>query len=313
MSERAPVVAIFGATGTGKTAFACALADVLPASLISCDSMQLYRGLDAASAKPEGDELRHPWALIDWLPPDAPANLGAWVREAERLVDGAFAAGRIPVVVGGTGLYLRGLLKGVAPAPPREPAVRARLDRLVERHGPAILHRLLTRLDPPLAARLAPADRQRLVRGLEVRVSTRRRLSDIQAGQWSGPDLRPTVRLGLAIDRRTLYERLDARVLAFFERGLVLEVSALRERFRLTPGEGALAGIGYSEVAEWLDGRSKAHDEAALIALVQRNTRRYAKRQMTWFRREPDTLWLDPRAPDALQRALDHVRARQQV
>lgn len=302
------VLALFGPTGTGKTALACAIADSVPSHLISCDSMQLYRGLDVASAKPEGDERRHPWALVDWLAPEEPANLGLWVQAAEREVSEALERGLLPIVAGGTGLYLRGLLKGVAPAPPRDLEVRARLGALLERRGSAFLHRVLTRLDPPLAARLSINDAQRIVRGLEVRLTTGRPLSELQASQWRGPDRYRVVRIGLEMPRAELYRRLDARVAGFFERGLIEEVRALLFDRGVPPTANAFAGIGYAEVAAYLLGRGEARDTQELIALVQRNTRRYAKRQWTWFRRETPALWLDPRSGDTLARVLAELR-----
>ncbi|RMF76415.1 MAG: tRNA (adenosine(37)-N6)-dimethylallyltransferase MiaA [Acidobacteria bacterium] len=310
--SRPLVVAVFGPTAAGKTAFACALADRLPCRLISCDAFQVYRGLDAATAKPEGEERRHAWALVDWVEPDDPVDLARWVAAAERELERAWAAGRIPLVVGGTGMYLRGLLKGVAAAPRRDPALRERLERLEAVRGPGFLHRVLRRLDPPLAGRVAPRDLKRIVRGLEVRLATGRPLSAIQAGRWQGPDRWPVVRIGLDLPRDVLDERIGQRVRRFFhERDLVGEVERLRRRPGLGPGANALRGIGYAETLAWLEGRSEAGSLDELVELVARNTRRYARRQRTWFRREVPALWLDPRAPDAVDRAAAEIeRAR---
>lgn len=307
------VVALFGPTGTGKTRLACGIADRLPVRLISCDSVQLYRGLDAATAKPEGDERRHPWSLVDWAEPEQDVNLGDWVRAAERELATAWAEGRIPLVVGGTGMYLRGLVKGVAGAPRRDPALRARLRALDRRHGTPWLHRVLCRLDPETASRLGANDRQRVIRALEVRLKTGSSLARIHSDGWRGPDRWPVLRIGLHVDRARLYERLDRRVERFFDRGLIDEVLWLLGPRGVPPEANALRAIGYREVVaacrqeppgRWIfDG-----DRGAVGEEIARSTRRYAKRQLTWFRREPDTCWLDGDDPGAVRRAVERIR-----
>ncbi len=307
--SRAPLVALFGPTGAGQTALACALADRLSCRLISCDAFQVYRGLDAATAKPEGDERRHAWALIDWVEPDDPVDLARWVAAAEAELETAWREGTIPVVVGGTVMYLRGLLKGVVPATPADRRLRARLEALETRRGAAFLHRVLGRLDPDLARRVAPADLKRIVRGLEVRLATGRPLSALQAGGWKGPDRWPAVvRIGLDLPREELDALLDRRVVRFFERGLVEEVTRLRDERGLDARSNAMRAICYSETLAFLEGRSAARTLDELIALVQRQTRRYARRQRTWFRRETPALRLDPRSGDALDRAVEAIR-----
>ncbi len=301
------MVAIFGPTGTGKTALACDLADRLPAHLISCDAVQIYRDLSAGAAKPRGVAARHPWALVDLVEPSRDVNLGDWVRAAQCEIDWAARAGRTPIVVGGTGLYLRGLLKGVAPAPPRNEPLRRRLRGVAENRGTPFLHRVLARLDPDTASRLAPNDRQRLVRALEVRLSTGKSLARLQDRRWSGPDRFPTLRIGLTLPRDELHRRLDERTSWFFRDGLVAECRWLTT-VRGTPASAnALGAIGYREVVQWLE-QPGAGSEADLVAAVQRSTRRYAKRQMTWFRREQPALWLDPRDPALVERVIEEVR-----
>ena len=306
--NRAPVVALFGPTGTGKTAFACALADRLACRLVSCDAFQVYRGLDAATAKPEGDERRHRWALIDWVEPDDPVDLARWVAAAEAELEAAWREGTIPVVAGGTGMYLRGLLKGIVRATPADRRLRERLESLEARRGAGFLHRVLGRLDPDLARRVAPADLRRIVRGIEVRLATGRPLSTLQAGGWKGPDRWPVVRIGLDLPRDELDALLDRRVVHFFERGLLEEVERLRRERGLGARSNAMRAIGYAETLAFLEQRSEARTLDELIGLVQRQTRRYARRQRTWFRRETPALWLDPRADDALDRAIEAIR-----
>lgn len=308
MTAAPRVVALFGATGTGKTALACALADRLPCRLVSCDALQVYRHLDAATAKPEGDERRHPWALVDLVEPTTHITLGDWVRAAQAEVARATAEGKIALVAGGTGMYLRGLLKGVAPAPARDEALRARLRGLAARRGVPFLHRVLARLDPATAARLQPRDSQRLVRALEVWLATGASLSGLQAGGWDGPDLYPALRIGLELPREELNRRLGARVERFFARGLVEEVRELLEARGVPPGVNALAGIGYRETVAWLR-RADRPPVATLAAEVERHTRQYAKRQTTWFRRERPVLWADPRDPGLAARLVPVIRA----
>ena len=292
------VVAIYGATGTGKTRLAVELADRLPCRLISCDALQVYRDFRVATEKPRGAEARHPWALVDWVEPTRDVNLGDWVRAAEAEIRAAQAAGEVPVVVGGTGLYLRGLLKGVAAAPARDPLLRRRLAALAEWHGAPFLHRVLSRLDPATAARLGPRDRQRIVRALEVRVGSGSSLASLQGGGFTRPDRFATYRVGLALPREALYQRLDARAAGYLAAGLVEEVRWLLETRRVPRSANAFRALGYREVLACLDAPPEAGGEAALLERIQRNTRRYAKRQATWFRGEAGTTWYDPREPD---------------
>jgi tRNA dimethylallyltransferase len=307
-----PFVVIFGPTGTGKTDLACGIADRLDCRLISADAVQVYRGLSAAAAKPRGEQLRHPWALVDCVDPQQDFDLGRWVRAAESELARAERDGRHALVVGGTGLYIRGLIKGVDAAPPRNDLVRERLRDLAERHGTPFLHRVLSRLDSESAGHLTPRDRQRLIRALEVRLVTGRTPGEIHRWRWRGPDRTDVLRIGLRIERELLHERIDRRVEAFFADGLIEEVRGLL-------GEGvprsanALKAIGYREVVEWLgaqqDGpRRPCDSQRQLIRIVQRNTRRYAKRQMTWFRSERPTAWLDAVDPAVVEVATRLVR-----
>ncbi|RMG47553.1 MAG: tRNA (adenosine(37)-N6)-dimethylallyltransferase MiaA [Acidobacteria bacterium] len=297
-----PTVAVVGPTGTGKTGLAAALADRYACRLISCDAVQVYRGLDAATAKPSGAERRHRWALVDWLPPERDADLGRWVRAAEAELVEAARRDELPVVVGGTGLYLRGLAKGVTPAPRRRPELRARLDAIARRRGVPFLHRMLRRIDPEAAARLRPGDRQRIVRALEVRlVDPASRPAPLQT-DWRGPDRFPLLRLGLRLPRERLAERLDARVEEFFAAGLVDEVRRLLGQ-GVPRSANALKAIGYREVVAWLEEGGAPDRLPQVIELVKRNTRRYAKRQMTWFRGEPGVRWLEADAPGLVDAA----------
>ncbi|MBP7146746.1 MAG: tRNA (adenosine(37)-N6)-dimethylallyltransferase MiaA [Acidobacteria bacterium] len=303
---RLAAVAIVGPTASGKTRLACALADRVRCHLVSCDALQVYRDLRVATEKPRGDDARHPWALVDVVEPDRDVNLGAWVRAADAELRWAASAGRLPLLVGGTGLYLRGLAKGVAEAPPRDPALRARLAGLLERRGSGFLHRVLRRIDPAGAARLRPGDRQRLVRALEVRLLSGRSLAELQARGWAGPDRFPLLRIGLALGRQELAARIDARVARYPDAGLVPEVEWLTGARGVPREANSLRALGYRETLGWLSRPAAERRVEDLVAEIQANTRRYAKRQMTWFRSEPTT-WLDAGDPRLVERTLDLV------
>jgi tRNA dimethylallyltransferase len=295
--EPAPrLLVVLGPTGSGKSALALALGRALGGEIIGCDAVQVYRGFDVGTAKPTpADRASVPHHLVDSVDPAADCSLADWVRAAERAVEEIHARGRVAIVAGGTGLYLRGLLRGVLPAPPRDAALRARLVRIAARRGPARLHRWLARRDPASAARLAPADTQRVVRALELALggpSWSDRLA--AAGTWAaGSERYASVKIGLDLGRGSLAQLLDARVARFFEAGLVAEVQGLL-RAGLPPTANAFKAIGYREVLRALAGDG---DLALALSRAQQATRRYAKRQRTWFRSEPGVLWLDAAAP----------------
>jgi tRNA dimethylallyltransferase len=303
---RPTILVVVGPTAVGKSAFALLACERFGGELVSVDSMQVYRGLDAATSKPGPAERRRaPHHGIDLVDPGEDFSMGDFVRAAERSIAGIGARGRLPVLVGGTGLYLRALLRGMADAPPRSPALRARLRARADERGVPWLHRLLRRLDPESAARLPARDRQRLVRALEVRLLTGRRWSAILHERPFGGGRYDAVIVGLTMERPRLYERIDARVDAFFRAGLVEEVRRLLGSGSPTDAN-AFKALGYKEVVAHLRGACTL-DEA--IALTRRNTRRYAKRQMTWFRAEPGITWftIDPGAPDPFDAALQHA------
>ncbi len=304
--EGAPLLVVVGPTAVGKSEFALRACERFGGEIVGADSMQVYRGLDRGTAKPGPRELRRvPHHGIDLAEPGEDFSLGDFVRYAEAAIDSIRRRGRLPVVVGGTGLYLRGLLKGIAEAPRRDEALRARLRALAERRGPAGLHRLLARVDPAGAARLPPADRQRLVRALEVYFVARRGLSDLIGESPFGPDRFATVKVGLSMARESLYRLIDARVDRFFAEGLVDEVRRLLEAGR-AEAANAFKALGYRETLRHLRGELSL---AEAVALTKRNTRRYAKRQWTWFRREEGVAWfeIDPADPERFERPLAHA------
>ena len=278
---------VAGPTASGKTALALRLAEAFSGEIVSCDSVAIYRGLDIGSAKPTASEqARVPHHALDLLAPDEAANAGDYARAARAAIAAVRDRGRLPIVAGGTGLYLRALLHGLAPAPPRDEVLRQRLRRLAERRSGG-LHRLLVRFDPKAAAAIHPNDTPKLIRSLEVTLLARRP----QTAQWTA-GREPlqgfrTLQMGLNPPRAALYARIDARAAAMFSGGLLEETAAVREQF----GDQArsLGSLGYAQALGVLRGE-QALPEA--IAAAQQGHRHYAKRQLTWFRRDPEMHWL---------------------
>ena len=272
-----------GPTGSGKTQLALELAECLGGEIVSMDSMALYRGMDVGTAKPTPDERRRvPHHLLDVLDPWESASVAWWLEQAGRACRQIAAQGRRPLVVGGTPLYLKALLRGLFPGPPANEALRRRLERQAQTAGPEVLHRQLARVDPAAAGRLHANDVRRVVRALEVWELTGRPISAWQR-QWSREAGHPAC-LWLTRPREELYARINARVERMFAAGLVEEVRALRALPRPLSREAGQA-LGYKEVLQHLDGRTSL---AETIALVQTRTRHFARRQLTWFRHLPE-------------------------
>jgi len=295
---------VLGPTAVGKSELAIRFCERLAGEIVSVDSMQVYRGLDRGTSKPDAaTRSRVPHHGIDLADPGQDFSLGEFVRSTEEAIAGIRSRGRLPVLVGGTGLYLRGLLKGIIDAPRRDPVVRARLIAHDRRRGPGALHRVLARIDPETASRILPGDRQRIVRAIEVYRERREPLSSLIRRAPFAEDRYATVKIGLNMDRAALYRRIDERVVGFFAAGLVDEVRGLLEA-GVPPAANAFKALGYREAARHLAGEIRLEEA---VALTQRNTRRYAKRQWTWFRREPGVTWfdIDPRAADRWEAPLE--------
>lgn len=283
-----PLLVIAGPTGTGKTATAVALGRLLPVEVISADSRQVYRGMDAATGKPSAAEraaVAH--HLVDVVDPDEPYHAARFRTEARALIRDIRARGRWPVVVGGTGLYIRALLRGLDPAPAADPAFRRDMEAVMAREGRPALHARLLAVAPAVARRLHPNDHVRVIRALE-----RARAGQAGAGAadlWRASDEFDVLHLGLSLEPRALARALHARCAAMVAAGLLEEVGALLAR-GYDPALPALQGIGYREFARVARGQL---DSAAALALMQRETVRYARRQRTWFAREPGLEWVD--------------------
>jgi len=304
------LLVVVGPTGTGKSSLALALAEALDGEIVGCDALQVYRGFDAATAKPSlEDRRRVPHHLIDGIDPRRDFTLADYVLRADRSIAEIHRRGRVPLVVGGTGMYLRGLLRGVLSAPPRDAELRARLRSIVERGGARHLRAWLERIDPASARRIPPADLQRTIRAIELARepggSWTERLR--RAGTWSGSSERyPTLKIGLDFERDALHRVLDARVDRFFSSGLVEEVRRLLRR-GVPAGANAFKAIGYREV---LGALQRGDDPEQVTDAVKLATRRFSKKQRTWFRGEQALEWLDPRQnrPGLVERVADSWR-----
>jgi tRNA dimethylallyltransferase len=296
----APLVAIVGPTASGKSALALRLALERSGEIVSCDSLQVYRGLDIGSAKATPAEralVRH--HLVDVADPDGAFSAAEYALLARAALDDIRGRGRVPIVAGGTGLYLRALLEGLFEGPSRDEALRRRLETLAERRGDARLHRLLLHVDPEAAARIRPRDRVRTVRALEVYWSTGRSITEQQrAGAEPLRGFRTLV-IGLDPDRAALRAAVAARTRRMLEQGLLDEVRGLLDRFG-DAGLRPLQAIGYRQALAVLRGDlTLAEAETAIVT----DTMRFAKRQMTWFRHQADVRWFRD-AEEARRRAL---------
>jgi tRNA dimethylallyltransferase len=286
-------VVIMGPTASGKSEIACVLARRFGGWILSVDSMAVYRGLDIGTSKPEPEILSEiPHRGLDLTDPDRDFSMGDFLRAADEALAEMRVARALPILVGGTGLYLRGVLKGVAPLPRRDPEYRRSLLARQEAEGSGALHRLLLESDPGSARRIAPTDTQRLVRALELAERGVRDQIGKAGAEWSSPDRFPSVKLGIRRPRRELEQRVELRLDRFLSRGLLEETRDLLLRF--PAGGNAFKALGYRELSAHI--RGDCDLETARREIV-RNTLRYAKRQMTWFRKEPGVRWFDISGP----------------
>lgn len=284
-----PLVVLLGPTASGKSALGVWLAERLGGEVLACDSAQLYRGLDIGTGKPRAAECRGiAHHLIDVLEPDENATAGAYRQMAMAVLETLRKRLCLPVFTAGTGLYLRALLEGLADAPQRSEELRARLRTIAREHRAGHLHRLLERLDQEAAARIRPADEQKVIRAVEVCLLAKKPLSQVhRMGRWPLAGWR-VLKIGLQPPREALYQRIHARIQAMLEQGWIEEVRALVERGAAQNAK-VFDFIGYRELRAVLRGELSM-DEAC--AAIQQATRRYAKRQLTWFARETAVHWL---------------------
>jgi len=354
----ARLIVILGPTASGKSALAIELAKRLNGEILVCDSTQVYRHFDIGTAKVSPrDQGGIPHHLVDLVEPNEIFTAGDYRRHALLALDDLRRRSKLPILAAGTGLYLRALLEGLADAPTRSEELRDRLRRSAKQHGAMHLHKILARLDPASAARIAPRDIQKIIRAIEMRVLAGKPVAEIFSASraQSREDLREHVaeretpsdgvrdearralranalegyaitKIGLAPPRPALYARIDARVNEMLAAGWLDEVRALvssgvrdtardklrdraRENVRIAPDSKPFQFIGYSELRAHLEGRLPL---AAAVENIQQSTRRFAKRQLTWFRREPDVHWLAAfgDADETIAAALDLIAAR---
>ncbi len=297
-SENPPLLAILGPTASGKSALAIHLAHQLNGEVIACDSTQLYRGFDIGTGKPTSAERQGiPHHLLDVLNPNEEATAGGYREMALAVLNDLRAREKLPILTVGTGLYLRALFEGLADLPQRSEDLRARLRVSIEKHGPEYLHRLLKRLDPRSAHRIAPADTQKLIRAIEVCILTRKPLTQVHSEGRSPLQGWQIIKIGLQPPREELYARIHTRIDNMLAAGWQDEVTHLLAATSPENRQAAASApenakpfdfLGYRELA------AVSRNELSLAeacAAIQQSTRRYAKRQQTWFRREQSVTW----------------------
>ena len=282
------LVVVLGPTASGKTSLSIALAEKFQGEIVNCDSVAMYREFDIGTAKPTPEErIRAPHHLFDFVDPAQEMTAGEYGRRAREVIAEINSRARLPIVVGGTGLYLRALLEGLFAGPQRSEELRERLRERLTTRGSPHLHRILRRLDPASAEKIHANDAPKLIRAIEVCLASRQKMSQMwERGRDPLTGFR-ILRLGLDPDRAVLYDRINQRARNMFEAGLVEETKELVQKY----GDKAcpLTSLGYKQAAQLLNGEL-ALDQA--VQAAQQGHRNYAKRQMTWFRREPGVLWL---------------------
>ena len=291
------LLVVLGPTASGKSALAIELAQRFSGEIVSCDSVAVYRHFEIGTAKPTREERAVvPHHLLDAAEPGAPFTAGEYSRQARAAIRQIAECGKLPIVVGGTGLYLRALLEGLFPGPQRSEQLRERLRERAAERGSPHLHKVLSRLDPAAAANIHANDVPKVIRAIEVCLATREPMSELWQQRGRDP-LRGfrILRIGLNPNRQQLYERINTRAKQMFESGLVEETESLLSLYGAQKAT-ALDSLGYKQAGQLL--RGELTSEQA-IAAAQQGHRNYAKRQMTWFRREPEVVWLEGFGDDA--------------
>jgi tRNA dimethylallyltransferase len=283
VTEPQPLVAVVGPTGCGKSVLALQLARQYNGEVVNCDSVQIYRFFNIGTAKlPQRRRVGTPHHLIDVANPDEVFTAGDFARVGRPVLHDIGARGRLPVVTGGTGFYLRALLDGLAPGPQRDESLRARL-RAHETARPGSIHRLLRRIDPPTAARIHPHDTPKVMRALEICISARKTATEVFATGRDALQGFRVLKIGLFPNREQLYKQLEARMEAMFSAGLIEETASILA-MGYSPDSKPFASIGYKQALQTIEGVLSPQDA---LSDAKRDTRRYAKRQLTWFRRDP--------------------------
>ncbi|MGD9852449.1 MAG: tRNA (adenosine(37)-N6)-dimethylallyltransferase MiaA [Nitrospirales bacterium] len=300
IKTRHPVVAIVGPTAIGKSRIGIQVAKQLQTEILTADSRQVFREMDVGTDKPSLIERQGvPHRLIDLVDPDQPFNTGDFRQAAIPEISRLHQAGKIPLVIGGTGLYIRTLLRGLCPGPPADWALRQQMAEDAKLHGPHYLFHQLQRVDPALAKRLHPNDQPKIQRALEVYALLGKPFSHIQDKHQFTDAPYPYLLIGLTMDRATLYERIDTRVELEIDKGLIQETQQLLDH-GYSRELGSMKGLGYKQFSGYIAGEY-SYEEA--VRILKRDTRRFAKRQMTWFAKEPGIQWLSVDQSDIPDRA----------
>lgn len=286
---------VLGSTGSGKTALSLALAERFQGEIVNCDSVAMYREFEIGTAKPTAAERAHvPHHLFDLVDPSGYITAGEYSRQAREVLEQIKSRGALPIVVGGTGLYLRALLEGLFAGPQRSEELRQRLRERAEGKGAGYLHRILGRLDAAAAGKIHAHDIPKLLRAIEVCLASRTKMSELwKQGRDPLRGFR-IVRLGLDPDRNLLYDRINQRAQRMFDVGLMEETRNLLEKYGMAARP--LSALGYKQAVALIRGEI---DRTSAVQAVQQAHRNYAKRQMTWFRREPDVIWISGFGDDA--------------
>lgn len=297
------VLVILGPTCVGKTQVSLKVADILNGEIVSFDSRQVYRFMDIGTAKPTCDERKRvPHHLVDLVLPDQSFNAADYGKRAREIIKGIIEREKQPIAVGGSGLYLKALIEGFFQGPPADPDIRKKLNREAREQGELYLYNKLKLADPKAAKRVHPHDLIRIIRALEVFEISGKPITTWQLeGNYESFPLR-FIKIGLNLERSRLYQRIDHRVEEMFARGLLEEVTGLKEK-GYAPRLKAFKTVGYQELFSCLDGELDIMEAQEKIKL---NTRHYAKRQMTWFRGDREIFWLDVTAKDLIERILQY-------
>jgi tRNA dimethylallyltransferase len=289
MSDLSRLIVILGPTASGKSALGIRLAEQLGGEIVVCDSTQAYRHFDIGTAKvPLNEQRGIPHHLVDLVEPQEVFTAGDYRKQALIVLEAIRSRGKAPILTAGTGLYLRALLEGLADAPTRSEELRDRLRHKAKLYGPAHLHRILSRLDPPTAARIAPRDTQKVIRAVEMRVLAGKPVGEIHSSGRSGLSGYQVMKIGLLPPRAPLYARIHSRVEAMLAAGWIEEVRQLIAR-GIPADAKPFQFIGYTQLRAYLEGRLSSEKATKQI---QQATRHFAKRQITWFRKEPGVHWL---------------------
>lgn len=285
------VIILLGPTGVGKTGASILLAKALDTEIISADSMQIYKGMDIGTAKPsvkQRKEVRH--HMIDIVGPSETYSVGTYIEEVAPVIDSLHKKGKIPIIVGGTGLYIKAMTRGIFSGPSADWKLREELTALEEEQEGS-LHRYLQGLDPEAASKIMPSDKRRIIRAIEVCLKTRQGISKLQK-KLTNPLPYEFIKIGLTRDRKELYKIIEERVDEMIKAGLVNEVKNLIHPFINSPIHqlSSMQAIGYKEIAMHIKGEISIEEA---VRLIKRNTKRYAKRQFTWFKKEEGIHWIN--------------------